>query len=848
MAAGPALPIDASLPDIVRSLRERRNLVLVAEPGAGKTTRVPRALLDAGFAEHGEILVLQPRRIATRMAARRVAEELGEEVGGRVGYQVRFERAISNRTRVCFVTEGILTRKLVGDPSLRQVAVVVLDEFHERHLHGDVGLALLRKLQAARPELHLVVMSATLAAEPLAQFLGAELIRVAGRPYPVEIEHAPQPSDAPLETRVAQALRALVRRGLTGDVLAFLPGAAEIRRAEAACQAIAREAGLEIALLHGDLPARDQDRAVARGSRHKLILSTNIAETSLTIEGVRAVIDSGLARVAGHSAFSGLPTLTTAPISRASAAQRAGRAGRLGPGVCLRLYTKHDHDHRPEHDAPEIAREDLTETRLSIASSGFTLDASDWFEPPPSAAWQAAFEVLLGLGALDAAGELTALGRRMAQKPLHPRLSRLVFEAQSRGAGASGCMLAALLGERDVLASARTRFGGGKARDDSGRSDLVHRMELIEALGDDVSASRLRAHDLDPGAVHAARRVRDRLLTAFDDAYDDHGLDDQAREDALLIATCAAFFDRVAKRRSARGSVLVFARGGSASLAETSVVRDAEYVVVVDAREKKGAKSDVVAYLASAIEPEWLLELFPERITDRTQLTFDSKTERISSLQVLAYDGLTLDSANHHDVSGPDVTQLLVHAATERGLGEFVDLDAVSQLRARSVFAASVDPNLAPLPEDALQRALTHAADGKRSFAELRREPLFDYVLAELPDATRAKLARTAPESVELPHGRRLRVHYERDKPPWVESRLQDFFGMAAGPRCGDRPFVLHLLAPNQRAVQVTTDLAGFWAKHYPEIRRELMRRYPRHAWPEDPIHATPPAPRPKRN
>ena len=451
-----------------------------------------------------------------------------------------------------------------------------------------------------------------------------------------------------------------------------------------------------------------------------MILSTNVAETSLTIEGVRAVIDSGLARVAGHSAFSGLPTLATAPISRASAAQRAGRAGRLGPGVCLRLYTKHDHDHRPEHDAPEIAREDLTETRLSIASSGFTLAPSDWFEPPPSAAWQAAFDVLQGLGALDAQGELSALGRRMADKPLHPRLSRLVLEAQTRGAGASGCMLAALLGERDVLASARTRFGGGKARDDSGRSDLVHRLELIETLGDDLSPSRLRAHDLDPGAVHAATRVRERLVKLFDDAYDDHSLDDHAREEALLIATCAAFFDRVAKRRTAQGSVLVFARGGSASLAETSVVRDAEYVVVVDAREKKGGKSEVVAYLASAIEPEWLLELFPQRITDRTQLTFDSKTERISSLQVLAYDGLTLDSATHSDVSGPEVTQLLVQAATERGLAEFVDLDAVSQLRARSVFAASVDPSLAPLPEDAVQRALLHAAEGKRSFAELR--------------------------------------------------------------------------------------------------------------------------------
>jgi len=316
------LPIDAQLPAIVASLRERPNLVLVAEPGAGKTTRLPRALLDAGFGERGEILVLEPRRIATRMAARRVASELNEQPGGRVGYQVRFEQVGSARTRLRFLTEGILTRRLVSDLRLKGVSTVVLDEFHERHLHADLGLALLRKLQKSeRPELRIVVMSATLAAAPLAAFLDAPILEVAGRPYPVSVEYAERPSEAPLEQRVAGALRRLVRAGLQGDVLVFLPGAAEIRRAQSACQAIAQEAGLEIALLHGELPAQEQDRAVERSSRRKLILSTNVAETSLTIEGVHAVIDSGLARVAGHSPFSGLPSLSTAPISRASAAQ-----------------------------------------------------------------------------------------------------------------------------------------------------------------------------------------------------------------------------------------------------------------------------------------------------------------------------------------------------------------------------------------------------------------------------------------------------------------------------------------------------------------------------------------------
>jgi ATP-dependent helicase HrpB len=835
----------------VASLRERPNLVLVAEPGAGKTTRVPRALLDAGFARDGEILVLQPRRIATRMAARRVAEELGEEVGASIGYMVRFENVGSARTRVRFVTEGILTRRLVDDPELRKVAVVILDEFHERHLHADLGLALLRKLQRERrPELRIVVMSATLAAEPLARFLDAPVINVAGRPYPVEVQYAAKDSEAYTEQRVAQALRGLLASGLDGDVLTFLPGAGEIRRAQEACEAVARDAGLEIVLLHGDLPAREQDRAVERGQRRKLILSTNVAETSLTIEGVRAVIDSGLARVAGHSPFSGLPTLGTAPISRASAAQRAGRAGRLGPGRCVRLYTKFDHDARPEHDSAEIAREDLAESRLSIAALGFKIEASDWFEPPPEAAWRAATELLQGLGALDEHNALTELGRRMANQPLHPRLSRLLLEAHKRGAGAAGCIVAALLGERDVLLSARTRFDRRGQDVQVDRSDLLHRLELIESLGNDRNPSRARAHGLDPAGVAAVSRTSERLSKLLGGVRDDYKMTDEARDEALQMATCAAFFDRVAKRRSPGGQTVVFARGGSASLAETSVVREAEYMVVVDAREAKGKSREVVAYMASGIEPEWLLDLFPERVRDQTSLSFDKKTERVNALQVLSYEGMTLDSAAHSDVTGPEVSDALAAAARDHGLDKFVDLGAVQELRERSVFAAKVDPRLTALTdatEDIAYKALRAAAEGKKSFAELRQASIMDYVMMQLDPAMLPRLAALAPEHVSLPQGRRLRVHYEREKSPWVESRLQDFFGMQKGPRCGEQAIVLHLLAPNQRPVQVTTDLAGFWQRHYPDIRRELMRRYPRHAWPEDPVNASPPPPKPPR-
>lgn len=841
-----ALPIDAHLPALVAALRERSNVVLSAEPGAGKTTRVPRALLDAGFADRGEVWVLEPRRIATRMAARRVAEELNEQPGGRVGYQVRFEHVASARTRIRFITEGILTRRLVADATLAEVAVVVLDEFHERHIHGDTGLALLRQLQRGRrADLKLIVMSATLDAEPLARFLDAPILQVPGRPYPVAIEHAERPSDAPLEQRVAAAARRAVREGLDGDALIFLPGAAEIRRAAEACEALARDADLEIALLHGDLPAREQDRAVTRGARRKLILSTNVAETSLTIDGVSLVIDSGLARTAGHSPFSGLPTLNTTTISRSSALQRAGRAGRTGPGRCLRLYTKAEHDQRPEHDPPELMRADLAETRLAVAASGARLGDADWFEPPPKAAWAAAEELLIGLGALERGGGLGPLGAKLASLPIHPRLARLALAAQERGFGESGCAFAALLAERDVLLTARARFDHKAAAAHSGESDLLHRLELLEQVGASAPAGRLRAYDLDPAAVSAASRTRERLMRMLDDAYDDHALSEAQREQALAQAVLVAFFDRVARRRNKGGSELVFARGGSASVSASSVVRDAEYVVVVDAQERKsGATRGVQAHLCSAIAPEWLLELFPERIEDRTELEFDAKTERVQSVQTLAYDGLVLDSVRRKDVSGPEVARVLARAAQEAGLSRLVDADALALLRERVAFVSSVDPELAPLSDDALERALASAAEGKQSFAELRADSLIEHVYAQLPPGARGKLARLAPETIELPHGRKLKVHYERDKPPWVESRLQDFFGLSDGPKLGGRPLVLHLLAPNQRAVQVTSDLSGFWRKHYPEVRRELMRRYPRHGWPDDPATAQPTAPR----
>jgi ATP-dependent helicase HrpB len=841
------LPIDEHLPRIVEAVRERAGLVLVAEPGAGKTTRAPAALLDAGLAADGEIVVVQPRRLAARMAAARVAGERRGKLGGEVGYTVRFDDRSSRETRLRFVTEGILVRRLIAEPELPGVAAVVLDEFHERTLAADLSLAWTRKLAAgARPDLRVVVMSATLDADPVAAFLGCDVARVSGRAYPVEVEHLDRPDDRRLEDQVGAAVRRLAVRGLDGDVLVFLPGAGEIRRARDACAEIAEAHGLDIAALHGDLPPKEQDRAVRRGARPKIILSTNVAETSVTIEGVVAVVDSGLARVARVSPWTGLPTLEVAKISRASAAQRAGRAGRTRPGVCVRLYTRHDHDTRPAHDAPEIARADLAETVLLLRAQGEDPRAFGFFEPPPVSALDAAEALLARLGAMDEAGVASELGRQLLALPVHPRLGRVLLEAASRGELDAGATLAAVLGEREIRLSARTRFDDAQSGvAEIGPSDVLARLEAFEAVERD-GLGRARARGLDQAAVHAVARTRDQLARAAARSPAPRGGSassgpgpEEAGDEALLVAVLCGFPDRVGRRRAAGSDEIVFAGGGSGRLAPSSVVREASFVVAVEVDDRKRGATIIRA--ASAIEPEWLLELFPERVSDTDELRFDPKQERVERVRTLAYDGLALDESRAPAEPGADTTRALADAALAAGPARFCDPDALEHLGRRQRFAAQHDPAVPPPDDGSERRALLAMCEGATGFAELGRT-LIDYLRAELGPAL-PHIDSLAPETVRIPgRPKGVRVTYELDRPPWIESRLQDFFGLAEGPRVagGRVPLVLHLLAPNQRAVQVTTDLAGFWDRHYPDLRKELSRRYPRHHWPEDPRTASP--------
>lgn len=850
------LPIEPVLPEICTTLAKHRRLVLEAPPGAGKTTRVPRALYEQGLAEHGEILVLEPRRLAARMAARRVAEELGQNIGEIVGYTMRYEDASSPNTRIRFVTEGVLTRRLVRDPQLSGVSVVVLDEFHERHLHADIALALLERLtRTNRPDLSIAVMSATLETRPVSVFLDAPIVQSMGRLFDVEVDHLDRSDDRPLESQISSAVRRLLRESLDGDVLVFLPGSAEIRKAAESLRSLAESENLLVLPLHGMLSPAEQDRAVKPASQRKIILATNVAESSITIDGVVAVIDSGLARVASHSPWSGLPTLEVAKISKASATQRAGRAGRTRPGRCLRLYTRGDFQARPDHDTPEILRMDLAETLLDLYASNVRLDELKLLDAPPKAAVTSAEELLRRLDAIDDQGTLTKTGRRMLRFPAHPRQARIIVEAEARGVAKEGCTLAALLGERDVTMTNNTSHRS--------RQTGLHRSDLLCALdeidrAEGFSQDRSRSYGLDPARVSSVERASKQLARSVDRHAAPRPSNPEAYERALLIATLAGYPDRVGRVRRPEtstgrtGREVVFAFGGSAVLAETSVLGAEEFVVAVDVEERsEGTRHRVLVRAASAVEADWLLDLFTDAIKDAVRIDWNDKQERVEVVRELAYGSLVLEETRvtaFDEALDLRVAEVLAKAACARGMSAFVSGDGLERWFARVKFVQKHCPEigLPALNDDLLERAVREASLGRRSFHELREADIGAAIRGTItPEQTRA-LNDAAPDFIVLPGGRKLTLEYAPEGTVSATSRMQDFFGMAKGPVVarGRVPVVLHLCAPNQRPVQVTTDLAGFWERHYPTLAKELRRKYPKHSFPDDPRTAQPPAPR----
>ena len=765
------LPIDPYVPQVLDAVRNRRAAIVTAAPGAGKTTRIPPAL-----AADGPLIVLQPRRVAARSMAHRVAAEQGWTLGREVGWHVRFERKFTPDTRVLFATEGILTGRLQQDPLIGGFRTIVLDEFHERSIHADLGLALARQAWRARDDLRIVVMSATLDTSRVAEFLdGAPVVDVPGRIHPVDIAYRPGRT-------VAEVVGELIRE-TSGSVLCFLPGAPEINRALADLR-LAAAGATDVLPLHGSLPSDEQDRAISAGERRRVILATNIAETSLTVPGVTAVIDSGFQKTARYDPERGIDSLALERISAQSAQQRAGRAGRLAPGIVRRLWGESDRL-RPETEA-EVHRVDLSDAVLDILAWGGDPGSFEWFDPPAKERVGSALALLEQLGAV-AGGRVTEIGRRMKGLPLHPRLARMLVEAGARDDVARAC---ALLSERHALPS----------------HPATTTSDLLAAADTDQS--------LPPHVRDVARRLAHAVATANE--VPSPGARD---ERTFLRAILAGYSDRVARRRAPGSPRFLLASGHGAVLGRESGVRDAEFIVAVDVQAgRAGPGSEATIRIASAIEAEWL-----PRNTRRARIDHVlDESGRVRATEREMYGEIVV--AERPAPIDPEIAgALLADAYVRRGLS-----DANVQLLNRLRFAAlSADPHA----------IVAAAAAGRRALDEIDLHQALDSRVS-------MELERLAPERLAVPSGRTAPLRYEEDGSVTASVKLQELFGLAETPRLGPRrtPVTFELLAPNGRPVQTTRDLRSFWNTTYQQVRRELRGRYPKHPWPDDPWTAPPTA------
>jgi len=836
----PSYPVDAALPRLRAALAAGGLAVLTAPPGAGKTTRVPPALL-ASLPARGRIVMLEPRRLAAVAAARWMARALGEDVGRTVGYAIRFERRVSAATRIEVVTEGILTRRLQTDPGLEGVALVIFDEFHERSLNADLALALcLDARRNLRDDLALLVMSATMDTGSVAALLGgAPVVAAPGKTFAVELRYLGGAGDsrqARIAVPVAQAVeRALAETG--GDVLAFLPGAGEIRACAELLRGSAAVSGGGIGLhpLYADLPFEDQERALLPGARRRVVLATSIAETSLTIEGVRTVVDSGLARRVEHHAASGMGRLVTVREARSQADQRAGRAGRTAPGVCYRLFSRHEYDALTAFAPPEVLVADLASLALELAIWGAREPASlPWLDPPPAARLAAARDLLTALGALDDAGEPTADGRAMARLPLHPRLARLALRGASTGVASLGCNLAALLSGRDVFARGKRR-----AEPVAGACDLADRIEALDhfratggvAAGADAaglrSAARM-AHQLE-GLLPAAGRP-----AASPPAGDPLG--------RLLLD---AFPDRLARVRDAAGERYLLANGRGARLSPASCVRGNEFIVAVEV--DAGTAGEGVVHVASTVAASAVREELAGQIAIERSVAWDDRECRVVGV-VRERLGAVVLAERPFAPADEEALPVLVQAVRDEKSALLPFGDDVRQLQGRVRLLARLFPDdgwpdladerLYGTPEVWLAPRLA----GVRGARDLPRVDLLPAVRELVPPTLRRRLDVLAPTHLAVPSGRRVALDYVPPEGPVLAVKLQELFGLGASPAVagGKAPVLLHLLSPAGRPVQVTRDLRGFWDGSYRQVRAELRGRYPRHPWPEDPWNAPP--------
>ncbi|GAN99780.1 DNA helicase HrpB [Komagataeibacter xylinus NBRC 13693] len=832
---GNALPVAAALPPLQNALTRTSNAVLVAPPGAGKTTLVPLALLDAPWRGDGRIVMLEPRRLATRAAATRMSELMGEQPGGLVGYRTRLDGATSERTRIEVITEGLLVRRLLSDPTLDGVACVIFDEIHERSVDADAALAFCLDLQRSlRPELKLVAMSATMDGAALAQRMNAELVESEGRMFPVEIRHATRDlvHRRDLPDAMAAAIRAAIAQD-PGDVLAFLPGVAEIHRTRTLLDGIAAD----VLPLYGELPPAEQDRALSPhpDGRRRVILATSIAETSLTVPGVRIVVDGGFRRVPRLDVGTGLTRLDTVRISRAAANQRAGRAGRVAPGHAIRLWTEMTTRAMPPHDQPEMMEAELTGLRLDAAAWQDAMGTAPadlpFPDPPPNGAFEAGRSLLQALGALDDEARITREGTRMATLGAHPRLAAMMLAARTPAERAMAADIAALLEERDPLRPRRPA-GGGRGAPPTAPADIRLRLDLL-AGGDHPDADRAALSRI----RHAARQYRRRLGL---------GRDIPASGDpaALIVA---AFPDRVAQSRGDAGSFRM-AGGGSARLSKTDELARCALLAVAGMHVRKTAEICLAAPLDRDALPDSLLA----RAREQVETTLDTTTGNVLARRRLRLGNLVLRDRTV-SASADEVCALLCAQAAQNPAATFTWSDACRQLQARVELARTrLDrPDLPDLSDEALARTteswLAPWLAGVNRLSALAEMDLLAMLRATMDHATLKWLDRMLPTHLDMPGGRAA-IDYLQPVPV-ASARAQTFYGVTQTPRIADGRVDLRiaLLSPAGRPQAITADLAGFWAGSWADMRRDMRGRYPRHDWPENPATATPPPPRPRR-
>ena len=824
-----SLPIGAALPELRAALDKTGAAVLEAPPGAGKTTLVPLALLDAAWLKGQKIVMLEPRRLAARAAARRMAAMLGEEVGATVGFRTRLETRVGPKTRIEVITEGILARMLQHDAALDGIGIVIFDEYHERSLDADLGLALtLETRRYLREELRLLVMSATLDGERVAALIDAPRVTSTGRSFPIELRYLDRPPQNRFEAGVASAIRRALDED-DGSILVFLPGGAEIRRVERQLGELGRD--VIVAPLYGDLPPAAQDAAISpapKGQR-KIVLATSIAETSLTIEGIRIIVDGGLARGPRFDPSSGMTRLLTTRVSQAASAQRAGRAGRLEPGIAYRLWPEREQAQLPPYAPPEIREADLAPLLLTLAAAGNSDPAAlSWLDPPPTAALSQARTLLMELSALDDAGRITKEGEAIAALPLHPRLGHMALTAKARGQGRLACAIAALLMERDIIRTPP------QARD----ADLRLRIELINERG--------AARDLPPGLSldrgglqrtrDAARQIERQLHLKSDESID-------PVETGSVLAL--AYPDRIGQSRGATGQFRL-ASGGGAELPATDPLARQEFLAVA---ELDGARKTARIFLAAPLSREAIEEDFAERIVASDSIQWDSQTQAVLARRRRTLDAIVLDDQPLRDAPQSQVAAALLTGIRELGLTALSWSREAESFRTRVEFLHRTlgdewpdfsDAALLASLEDWLAPYLT-GITRRTQFGQI---DLAAALAARLDYAQRRQLDALAPTHIEVPSGSAIAIEYTAGDVPVLAVKLQEMFGATTTPTIGQGkvPLIVHLLSPAGRPLQVTRDLAGFWKNSYPQVRGEMRGRYPKHPWPDDPLEAKPTA------